>query len=247
VLTVSLPVYNEEDGIEEFLRELQHHLSVYEPRFIVVDDHSTDSTAAVLNSLTDRAFPLTVVSNEMNLGHGGSVLRGLAAAIALHPTRLVLCDGDGQFHGEEVARLVKLSLESDVDIVEGIRRGRNDPWFRRVLSFGTQVLVLFSSRTRSADANTPLRVLKTGVASDMLHQIPTDCPVPNLAMSAMARSERLSILQTPVQSRPARRKTGTQDHWRQRFSMLPSRRLITFAWKALVSRQKVHRHVRSIR
>lgn len=247
MLAVSLPVHNEEDGVEEFLKELQHHLSAYEPRFVVVDDCSTDSTAAVLNKLNDMTFPLIVLRNVTNLGHGASVLRGLAASIALQPTRIVLCDGDGQFHGEEVARLVKLSLESDTDIVEGIRIGRNDPWFRRMLSFGTQLLVLFSSREQSGDANTPLRVLKTAVGSNLLNEIPSDCPVPNLAMSAISRSQRLNILQIPVQSRPARRKTSTQDHWRQKYPLLPSRRLIRFAWKALVSWGKVHRHVRSIR
>ena len=247
MLAISLPVFNEEAGIEEFLKELSLHLSPYEPRFVVVDDHSTDTTPSVLKRLESQSMPLVILRNEENLGHGGSVLRGLAAAVELRPTRVVLCDGDGQFDGVEIASLVKLSLELDQDITEGTRSGRNDPWFRRILSFGTRLLVWYSAGERAKDANTPLRVLKPHVAADMLSQIPAGCPVPNLAMSALSRAKRLKIKQVQVSSRPPRRRAGTQDHWKQAFSLFPSRRLIRFAWNALVSWRAVHRYVHSIK
>lgn len=246
VLVVSLPVFNEESGIAGFLRELQYHLEPFQPHFVVVDDHSTDATPLVLTDLEASGFPITILRNSENLGHGRTVLRGLCAAVELQPTRIVLCDGDGQFDGSDVALLVKASIETDSSIIEGVRRGRNDPWFRRAISFGTRVLVFVSSGTRALDANTPLRVVRPQDVQSLLKQIPMDCPVPNLAMSAISRARGFAITQMPVSSRPPRRLLGTTDHWKQKFSVLPSRRLLKFVIRALVSWVTIHRSIRKL-
>ena len=246
MLVISLPVFNEATGISGFLEELNHHLKTLQPHFIVVDDQSTDSTLSILTRLQASGFPITVLRNSENQGHGQTVLRGLTAAVELEPTRIVLCDGDGQFDGSDIALLVQTSIETNTSIIEGVRHGRNDPWFRRTISFGTRILVFLSSGSRALDANTPLRVVQFADAKRLLSQIPADCPVPNLAMSALSRAQGLTITQIPVTSRPPRRQAGTTDHWKQKFATLPSRRLLKFVSRALVSWVSVHRSVRKL-
>lgn len=56
-------------------------------------------------------------------------MRGLDVAVALNPTIIVTCDGDGQFNGSEIASLIQLSLNSGTPIVEGVRYGLDEPWF----------------------------------------------------------------------------------------------------------------------
>lgn len=241
VLAVSLPVFNEAAGIADFLEELHHYLAKYNPLFIVVDDHSSDATPQVLEALQRDGFPIRILRNDKNRGHGISVLRGLDYAITINPDRIVLCDGDGQFEGRDVEQLVSRSTHGSEEIVEGVRIGRDDPWFRRALSLGTRVLVRLSSGKHVVDANTPLRVIATDVASQMFAQVPPNCPVPNLAISAISRSRSISLVQIPVQSRPPRRPITATNHWRQRFPHLPSMRLLRFSMMSLSSWLTVHR------
>lgn len=243
MLVVSLPVYNEEAGIVEFLDELRDCLAEHDPLFVVVDDHSSDTTPQLLEGLRRNGFPIQILRNYQNHGHGSSVLRGLEYAIALNADRIVLCDGDGQFEGRDIELLVNRSTHGSEEIVEGVRIGRDDPWFRQALSVATRLLVRLSSGKRAVDANTPLRVITTATASRLFAQVPPNCLVPNLAMSAISRAQCIPLVQIPVQSRPPRRPTNVVDHWRQRFPQLPSTRLLRFAIKSLWSWLTVHRTI----
>lgn len=244
MIVISLPVFNEEAGLEDFLKELHEHLSQYQPEFVVVDDASTDSTPSVIESLNREGFPIHALRNPANAGHGISVVRGLTTAVSRNPQRIVLCDGDGQFNGEDVSRLVNASINSGAQVIEGVRTGRDDPWFRRFISWGTRVLVRQSSGKKALDANTPLRVLTLAAAESLLSQIPTGCPVPNLAMSAISRAQGFIITEMAVVSRPPRRNIGTSDHWKQRFRLLPSKRLVRFVLNSIVSWRAIHGYLK---
>lgn len=245
VIVISLPVFNEEAGIAEFLGELQDSLKSFEPHFLIVDDHSTDSTPIILRKLEQTFDQITVLRNARNCGHGASVLRGLDAAVMLKPVRIVTCDGDGQFYGKDIASLVELSMSENTPIIEGVRHGRVDPWFRRFVSMATKVLVRVSSGKTTMDANTPLRVISLNTATSLLKEVPKNCPVPNLAISALARSGGLVIREVPVKSRPPRRRLGSENHWKQKFRLLPSWRFVRFVLNALFAWMLVHRKARS--
>ncbi len=73
-LAVILPAYNEIDGIERTLTRVVGVLSRlnYSSEVIVVDDGSTDGTAA-----RAAACGVRVVSHEMNLGYGAALKTGI--------------------------------------------------------------------------------------------------------------------------------------------------------------------------
>jgi len=246
MIVVCMPVYNEEDGIVEFLHELQASLKSFEPQFVIVDDHSSDKTPLLLKRFELNYDQVLVLSNSENSGHGFSVMRGLDAAVALNPTLIVTCDGDGQFNGSEIASLIQLSLNSGTPIVEGVRYGRDEPWFRRLTSFATRVIVRVSSGKCASDANTPLRVITLSAAVSLQHKIPKNCPVPNLAISALARSSAIEVCEVAVQSRPPRRNPSSGNHWKQKYQFLPSMRFLRFVLKALIAWLAVHRLARSL-
>jgi len=77
---VVMPAYNEQDGIASFLEELSGALAGYSASFIVVNDCSKDATGEAVESLASTGFPVTLVDNTVNSGHGPSTMNALRAA-----------------------------------------------------------------------------------------------------------------------------------------------------------------------
>ena len=69
---------------------------------IVVDDGSTDGTAATLEGL-----PVTLIRNPRNLGKAASLWRGMAVALAENAAAVITLDGDGQHRPEDIPRLLE--------------------------------------------------------------------------------------------------------------------------------------------
>lgn len=100
---------------------------------IVVDDASSDATAAVAEALPR----VRVVRLPENLGVGGAVVRGYREALAAGAELVVVTNGDGQMSGHEVPELLRPLLEGSADLVKGNRlmcpgTRRNIPWGRRL-------------------------------------------------------------------------------------------------------------------
>ena len=243
-MVLVLPVFNESGGIREFLLELDKNLSDLNPYFVVVDDCSTDQTGEILDNLKLTNFPIHLIRNSNNSGHGFSVIQGLSYAVSQGFTSIVTCDGDGQFLGSDIRKLV-LAHNSSGLMVEGVRVGRNDPWFRTFISSITRLLVWSTTFEMPKDANTPLRAMSLAEAKFFLQHINGDCKIPNLAISALSRARKKKICEVNVQSIPPRRLPGAQDQWKQKSEILPSKRLIYFSISSMMSWLKIVKTIAS--
>jgi dolichol-phosphate mannosyltransferase len=235
MLIIALPIFNEADGISDFMFELKKELDDFSPLFVAVEDRSTDNTYEILRRMESEGFPVTVVQNDVNRGHGYSVISGAKIAIDMGPSAIVLCDGDGQFLAADIRALVEIHMRDSNLIVEGVRVGRVDPWFRRLISIMCRFLVYLSCRRIPKDANTPLRVISPQAAKSLLDEVEDNCLIPNLAMCVLSRTLGFEIVEINVSSIPPRRKPGSIDQWKQRSSFLPSKRLLRFVLLATIS------------
>lgn len=81
-ITVVVPAYNEEEfivqSVQADLAVLQHYGCKYE--LIVVNDGSTDKTKQLIEAAAGNTPVVTILNNEVNLGLGGAVKKGIAAA-----------------------------------------------------------------------------------------------------------------------------------------------------------------------
>ena len=173
MIILTMPVYNEADGIEEFINELDRAL----PAGVllqVVDDASSDSTLARLESVDLPLGRLRILQNSANVGHGPTTLRGLREALINDVDVVASIDGDGQFDAADVAGLLE-RLDEEWDVLEGCRFGRTDPWFRKVTSKVTAFLVALRCGRLSTDTNTPLRIYRREVLEALLDGIPENC------------------------------------------------------------------------
>ncbi len=96
---------------------------------IVVDDGSSDDSVERLERLQARMPVLRVVRHPENRGYGGALLSGFAAATG---EWVFYTDGDGQYDPAEVRDLVA-RISPEVDVVQGWKIRRQDPWPRRVI------------------------------------------------------------------------------------------------------------------
>lgn len=231
-VAVVMPAWNESEGISGFLTELHDDLTRFDPIFIVVDDRSTDATAEVVREVAARGIPVEVHTNDQNMGHGPSTLRALRLGLETDSSAVVALDGDGQFIGSDVASVVEKLLTSQADVVEGVRRERNDPLYRRGVSAATRGLVWARSGQHPADANTPLRAYGPDILGQLLAVLPPDASTPNLLISAICRRSGLRIMEIPVRSIPRRGSDQQGSTWKNRRKSLPSRRFVDFCTNA---------------
>jgi undecaprenyl-phosphate 4-deoxy-4-formamido-L-arabinose transferase len=202
-VAVAIPVFNEADGLPGFLREIDRALAprVEELSLIVVDDASTDSTRSVLAS--ELQGTLEVLRNAGNRGHGPSLMKAYRRALALEPDYVLQVDGDGQFHGSDLRRVLVLLLD-EAHAVSGVRRFRQDPWFRMVMTGLVRRYVAWGFDVHARDPNCPLRGYDAGLLADLLEPLPEDCLVPNLYLTILASRRGAALLEVDVSHRVRR-------------------------------------------
>jgi glycosyltransferase involved in cell wall biosynthesis len=128
-LSVVVPVYNEVDNVrplvEEVVRELDKIDGSYE--VILVNDGSTDGTAAALDEAAAAHRQVKVIHFAANAGQTLAIRAGLEAATG---RRVVLMDGDRQNDPSDIAALLD-RLDQGFACVSGWRRERRDTGLRR--------------------------------------------------------------------------------------------------------------------
>lgn len=112
---VILPAHNEADHIGGVIRSLPSWVVA----IVVVDDASTDDTAAVVEALGDTR--VTLLRQTENTGVGGAMVAGYRAALALDCGILVKMDADGQMAPTDLPRLVRPLIEQSAEYAKGNR------------------------------------------------------------------------------------------------------------------------------
>jgi glycosyltransferase involved in cell wall biosynthesis len=168
-----VPALNEQETIGRVIEEIR----AFDPGFeiLVVDDGSTDRTAAV--AVSRGASVLTL---PFNLGIGGAVQAGYQYARDNGFELAVQIDGDGQHNPPEVARLVGPILEGRADMVVGTRfvegGGYRGTRVRRVGIRLFAALVSLMVRQRVTDTTSGFRAVnRLGIrlfAADYPHDYP---------------------------------------------------------------------------
>lgn len=137
-LSVVVMAYNEEDNVGPLLDALVAWLG--SQRFedwevLVVDDGSTDATAARVASHVESEPRIRLLRHERNLGMGAAIRTGYAAARCDFVTQL---PADHQVPPDTLDLF--LPHLPHTDLVLSIYTDRGDDWTRRILSAGYRVV-----------------------------------------------------------------------------------------------------------
>lgn len=156
VLSVVIPVYNEESGLAALFARLYPALDAlglpYE--LVFVDDGSRDRSAALLSEQFARRPDVTrVVILDGNFGQHRAILAGFAQ---VRGERIVTLDADLQNPPEDIGVLMA-AMDAGHDYVGSIRRMRQDVLWRRVASRWMNRLRERTSRIRMTDQGCMMR------------------------------------------------------------------------------------------
>jgi len=111
-VVVYLPALNEAETIGSVLDAIPTRLAGVESvRTIVIDDGSTDGTAQIA-----QRHGAMVVRHPRNLGTGRTFVSGVSAALRAGADIIVSMDSDGQFRGEDIAKLIEPIYEGRADV-----------------------------------------------------------------------------------------------------------------------------------
>ncbi len=227
-----MPAWNESEGIAQFLTELDSPVSPWPHTFIVVDDASGDETGLAARRALNTEGRVQVLTNDRNRGHGPSTMRALRAGLEHGADIVVAMDGDGQFVGADVAKVITMLVNSDLELIEGIRTSRDDPGYRKFVSFSTRLLVWTRAHGWPADANTPLRAYRREALSRIVQHLPDESMTPNLLISVMTRRGGFRFGEIVVQARPRLGASTVGTTW-GKGSRLPSSRFVKFCTSAI--------------
>ncbi len=152
-LSAFFPAYNDEGSIAALVEQTLALLPQFTADFevIVVNDGSSDGTAAVLDELARTQPHVRVIHHPKNRGYGGALRTGF-----LNATKELVfyTDGDAQYDVNELAALIPL-LSADVDVVNGYKLKRSDSKRRIILGAAYKLLarVLFGLPIRDVDCD----------------------------------------------------------------------------------------------
>jgi glycosyltransferase involved in cell wall biosynthesis len=195
-LSLVIPVYNEAESLGPLFAELTGALATLgrPVEVVAVDDGSTDGSFACLAALAHGDSRIRVVRLARNYGQTAALAAGIEHARA--PV-IVSMDADLQNDPADIPRLLAL-LDQGVDVVNGWRSPRRDPWLsRRVPSQIANRLISLVTGTRLHDYGCTLRAMRTSVARELrlygeLHRF-----IPALAADLGARIAEVKVNHRP--------------------------------------------------
>ena len=118
-LIVQIPCYNEEQTLPQTVADIPREIEgVADVEIMVIDDGSTDRTVEIAKHLAVDH----IVCNKSNLGLARTFRNGLDACLKAGADIIVNTDGDNQYAGGDIPKLIAPILAGQADMVIGDRQ-----------------------------------------------------------------------------------------------------------------------------
>jgi undecaprenyl-phosphate 4-deoxy-4-formamido-L-arabinose transferase len=191
-LSVVIPVYNEEAGLPALFARLYPALDALGPRYeiIFVNDGSRDRSAALLREQFQRRPDVTrVVLFGANCGQHLAIIAGFERC---RGERVVTLDADLQNPPEEIGKLLA-AMDAGHDYVGGVRREREDSWWRRASSRAMNRLRERLTHIRMTDQGCMLRAYSSDVAAAVAASREVSTFIPALAYTFASNPAEVEV------------------------------------------------------
>lgn len=203
-LIVQIPCYNEEKTLSQTIRDIPRQIEgISEVEILIIDDGSIDNTIDVAR---DNGVD-HIVKNISNRGLAKTFYTGMDACLRLGADIIVNTDGDNQYKGEDIPKLIEPILKQKADMVIGDRQTDKIPHFsflkKRMQNIGSFVVRKLSG-TRVRDTVSGFRsfsretALQLNIVSTFSYTIET---------LIQAGKKQLTVASVPVRTNPKNRES----------------------------------------
>ncbi len=220
LLSVVVPLYNEEDNVILLTEKIHESLEGYEYQIIYVDDFSKDRTRQVVEQMHDPKIHLICL--KKNYGQSLALAAGIDYA---QGDFIITMDGDLQNDPADIPQMLAAVVSGEYDVVTGIRQKRKDSLIKKIPSKIANFLVRRVTKLDIKDNGCALKVFTREIAKELnlygeMHRF----------ITLLAHLEGAQIKQVPV--RHHARHAGTSKYGLERvFKVVADMMLLLFIRK----------------
>ena len=163
-LSIVIPTFNEEQGINELLREIKKSFSdINNYEIVIVDDGSKKPLIEnIEKDLIDK--DLKVIRNNFNIGQTPSIKLGVENSKG---EIIALMDGDGQNPPVEVRKLYDIFCSKNLDAVVSYREKRKDNLYKKIISKSGNFILRFFTKSKFKDLGSSIKIIKKEVLNNI--------------------------------------------------------------------------------
>lgn len=171
-LSVIVPVYNQGSTIKKNIQGIVQELELFKIPYelLVVDDGSSDNSVQAVKKITSSK--IKIIGYKTNKGKGYAVRYGMAKAKG---DVIGFIDAGGEIRESGIPMLIEHMRWYNADIVIGSKRHPvskiSYPWYRKILSFGYQILIKLLFGLNIRDSQVGLKLYKRNVLEDVLPRL----------------------------------------------------------------------------
>ena len=169
-MTLLIPIYNEQDAIENLFDQLKVFLvdAEHVVEVIMINDGSTDQTLEKIKYNLKRINrKIRIINNPVNLGYGSSLKRGV---IASKTEYIAIIDADLTYDVNAVANLYEDCIIEHLDMAVASRMGKHfeGNFGKKILRKILRKIVEYMTGQKIPDINSGLRIFKRNLAINYL-------------------------------------------------------------------------------
>lgn len=166
MISIVVPVFNEEESLPHFYKELKKNLPKLDKSYeiVFVDDGSTDSSLNIIKALESQDKNVKVVKFRKNQGKAEALTLGFEKAEGDY---IVTLDADLQDRPDQVEKLLSKVKSGKFDMVTGFRKSRQDNFLRKMPSRLFNILVFIFRGLKLHDYNSGLKVYTKEAAKSL--------------------------------------------------------------------------------
>lgn len=165
-LSIVIPMYNEEDVVEELYARLKSVLATTERSYeiIFIEDGSEDQTFAKLKKIQEQDDTIKLIKLRGNFGQTPALAAGFDNVSG---DTIIAMDGDLQHLPEDIPKFIE-KIDEGYDLVSGWRENRKDPFLtRRFPSKIANWLMYKLSGVKLQDFGTTYKAYKREILADI--------------------------------------------------------------------------------